>query len=220
MREIPRPYEIYRHFKGKCYQVLSIATHSETGEQMVVYQQLYSPYGVYVRPLEMFLSKVDKVKYPDVQQEYRFEKLQSAAWEKSEENRSESRAYSEPAVEVKPESVTHSEPVVEVKPEPVIHSRPAVEAKTELKGESQSVLEASEEEFQLDEGLLAFLEADSYEKKLEILSQIHATITDSMIDTMAVSLDIEVKDGDIEQRYSEILNCLLTMERFECNRLR
>ena len=62
--------------------------------------------------------------------------------------------------------------------------------------------------------------ADSYEKKLEILNNLHATITDSMIDTMAVSLDIEVKDGDIEQRYQEVLNCLLTMERFECNRLR
>ena len=77
-----------------------------------------------------------------------------------------------------------------------------------------------EEEFKLDDGLLAFLEADSYEKKLEILSNLHATITNAMIDTMAVSLDIEVKDGDLEQRYSEILNCLLTMERFECNRLR
>lgn len=51
-------------------------------------------------------------------------------------------------------------------------------------------------------------------------NNLHATITDSMIDTMAVSLDIEVKDGDIEQRYQEVLNCLLTMERFECNRLR
>ena len=49
---------------------------------------------------------------------------------------------------------------------------------------------------------------------------LHPRITDAMIDTMAVCLDIEVKSGDIEQRYSEILNCLLTMERFECNRLR
>ena len=80
--------------------------------------------------------------------------------------------------------------------------------------------EEKQEEFQLDAGLLAFLEADSYEKKLEILNNLHAAITDSMIDTMAVSLDIEVKDGDIEQRYQEVLNCLLTMERFECNRLR
>ena len=67
---------------------------------------------------------------------------------------------------------------------------------------------------------MAFLDADSYERKLEILSMLHPTITDEMIDTMAVSLDTEIKDGDIEQRYSDIKNCLITMERFECNRLR
>ena len=51
-------------------------------------------------------------------------------------------------------------------------------------------------------------------------SALHPRITDAMIDTMAVSLDTEVKEGDIETRYNEIKNCLLTMERFECNRLR
>ena len=69
-------------------------------------------------------------------------------------------------------------------------------------------------------GVLEFLDADSYEKKLQILSMLHTRITDAMIDTMAVSLDTEVKEGDIETRYSELRNCLLTMERFECNRLR
>ena len=74
--------------------------------------------------------------------------------------------------------------------------------------------------FELDAGLVEFLDADSYEKKLQILSALHPRITDAMIDTMAVSLDTEVKEGDIENRYNEIKNCLLTMERFECNRLR
>ena len=78
----------------------------------------------------------------------------------------------------------------------------------------------NEDGFALDAGLVAFLDADSYEKKLQILSSLHPTITDAMIDTMAVSLDTEVKEGDIESRYNEIKNCLLTMERFECNRLR
>ena len=198
MQQLPKPYEIYRHFKGKHYQVLAIATHSETGEQMVVYQQLYAPFGVYVRPLEMFMSKVDKEKYPQVQQEYRFEKLQSPAWE----------------LNMMQETVQQQQSCVYAKEE--------TETVIQKSVQEEQVTEKAEEadEPALDPGLLKFLEADTYEQKLEILSMLHPRITDAMIDTMAVSLDVEVKSGDIEQRYSEILNCLLTMERFECNRLR
>ena len=64
---------IYKHFKGDYYLVEDVATHSETLEKYVVYRQLYSTGELYIRPMEMFLSKVDKEKYPDVKQEYRFE---------------------------------------------------------------------------------------------------------------------------------------------------
>ena len=57
------------------YVIQAIAVHSETGEQMVVYKALYGDHQVYVRPLEMFISKVDTKKYPTVQQEHRFERI-------------------------------------------------------------------------------------------------------------------------------------------------
>ena len=68
---------IYKHFKGDYYLVEGIGIHSETKEKYVIYRALYGDTDmVYLRPYDMFLSKVDKEKYPNVKQECRFE-LQS-----------------------------------------------------------------------------------------------------------------------------------------------
>ncbi|MEF9952266.1 MAG: DUF1653 domain-containing protein [Clostridium sp.] len=65
--------KVFRHFKGDLYLLMDIGIHSETEEKMAIYKALYDDYSVYVRPLNMFLSRVDKEKYPQILQEFRFE---------------------------------------------------------------------------------------------------------------------------------------------------
>ena len=64
---------IYKHFKGDYYLVEDVAIHSETQEEYVIYRPLYGECKLFIRPMEMFLSEVDKDKYPDCKQTYRFE---------------------------------------------------------------------------------------------------------------------------------------------------
>lgn len=78
MREL-RLRTVYRHFKGREYYVEDVAKDSETGETVVVYRALYGDRGLWVRPLGMFLSPVDREKYPDAQQTYRFECAEDVA---------------------------------------------------------------------------------------------------------------------------------------------
>lgn len=64
---------VYRHFKGNYYLVEGVAQDSETCEPYVIYRKLYDDGGLWIRPVSMFLSKVDREKYPDAAQEYRFQ---------------------------------------------------------------------------------------------------------------------------------------------------
>ena len=64
---------VYRHFKGDYYLVEDVARHSETEEELVIYRKLYGDGGLWARPKDMFLAEVDREKYPDCPQKYRFE---------------------------------------------------------------------------------------------------------------------------------------------------
>lgn len=186
MSVIPKPYEIYKHFKGGLYQIVAIAEHTETGECMVVYQAMYDNFKIYVRPLQMFLSPVDKTKYPNAEQEFRFE-LQGAEGDSRRRTDASSQTM------------------------------PTEKRKAEAKQENS---EAASEAGDIDPAVWEFLDADSYEQRLNILAGIRHRVTDEMITTMAIACDVEVEDGDTQKRYESLKNCLLTLERYECNRLR
>lgn len=78
--------DIVRHFKRETanvflnpdmylYQIIEFATHTETGETMVIYKALYGEQKCYARPEKDFCSEVDRGKYPEISQKYRFVKL-------------------------------------------------------------------------------------------------------------------------------------------------
>lgn len=65
--------KIFKHFKGDLYLLLDIVEHTETGEDLAIYKALYGDCKVYARPATMFISPVDRVKYPYAEQFNRFE---------------------------------------------------------------------------------------------------------------------------------------------------
>ena len=216
MTFIPKPHEIYKHFKGNLYQIVTIAQHSETGEQLVIYQAMYGDFKTYARPLAMFTSEVDKVKYPEIQQRFRFELQGADADRQTRETDSANGAQTITAQDV----ATQTAPTATAQDVAIWTAQAAAKPASVETHPETAHIEAAEEEPALDPLVLEFLDADSYEQKLNILAGLHHRITDEMITTMAIACDIEVNDGETEERFEELKNCLLTMEKFECNRLR
>lgn len=192
MSNIPSPGQIYRHFKGNLYRIVTLAEDSVTGNMLVIYQALYGKYKVYARPLSMFMERLDKRKYPDAGAEFRFE-LQKELIEAS--------AFLEPVeadfAQNTPETEMYEERIREQEP---------VTPKEDVQ---------PEEEVNIDPLVLEFLDARTCEERLRILSQLRPRITDSMINVMSIAADVEIKDGDTEERFDELRACLSTRQRYE-----
>ena len=195
MRDLPRPNEIYRHFKGNCYRIMTLATETETRQTLVVYQALYGDYQMYARELSMFMSPVDKEKYPDVKQQWRFELV---TFEASQQSPTPYLGQTQ--------QVTTSQ---------------ADQAKEYTISAAEQKQESSaQESLQVDPMVMKYLDADTYEDKLQILVAMRERLTDEMINTMSIAVDVEIPPGEINDRYEQLKYCLVTRERFECNRLR
>lgn len=193
---IPQANQIYRHFKGNLYRIVTVAEHTESGEQLVIYQELYGDYKVFARPLSMFMSEVDREKYPNVTQKMRFEPVEqviqpvvtSATYEAEEEQTVIVPTSTENVMEEEVSSV-------------------------------QSDIKTEEENITIDPLLEAYLDTDSYREKLNILHGLQHRITEHMLNTMAIVIDFELPEGDIQTKYDALNDCLLTKEKYECNRI-
>lgn len=194
MNRIPQPGTFYRHFKNKLYQVIAVATHSETGEKMVVYQALYGDYQVYVRPLEMFISPVDRKKYPDAVQEYRFEQVFPRQMDKLEKN------GNEPAAENSEDRGYAA----------------AVENNAEYDNKNQP-----EEEPMGHEWLEHFLDAERLEDRLAVLKQMEGHVTQRELDCIFLSLDLQPETGKTKtEQISALRRHIQLLRRYDGGRLR
>ena len=209
---VPRPGEFYRHFKKGVYQIVAVAEHSETGEAMVVYQALYREFKIYVRPLSMFIDKVDREKYPQATQKYRFERMSPSefsgkGWEedgglKQATGQSMAAAWRESQEEARKE-------------------QGMIPKEGEASKEQEGAFGGSSvEEGRISPRFLEFLDARSYEAKAALLDSLKKDLTDELIDSMAMAVDLEIPPGSLDERRQQLSRCLRTMGRYEAPRLR
>ena len=145
----PMAGEVYRHSKGKMYKVQGIAVHFETGDAMVIYQEMYGDNITYVRPYESFIENFTFT----------------------------------------PTGIQTDDTPTEKEPQ--------------------------------ESPMLRFLDTDDFDEKYEILCNIpKADIDDVLVDNLAVTLDVVIPDGPIEQRFAELKTCVRTRKKYESLRLR
>jgi len=158
---------------------------------VAVYQALFGNYAVYVMPYDKFISEVDHQKYPKIKQQYCFEQIEF------DENSASDIVTENSSIQAKPQM-----------------------AESTAKQLSLQAYTKEADHSGVDPRLLMFLDARTYEEKLNVLAFLRNGLDDKLVDAMAVSLDIEVPAGDIDSRYMSLRRCILAHARYEGSRLR
>ena len=202
IRKTPVPGEFYRHFKNKLYQIIAVAVHSETGEEMVVYQALYGDFRVWVRPLDMFLEEVDREKYPDAVQKYRFERVRL----------------------VKPQNAEDS---AKNATQPVQQASAAqkLSADSDSSAAQNTAAQTPDEDQPVNRELLDFFDAmdeKNYDRMLECLTKLQPHATQKEMDDICMVLDIHPPVGcdDVGSQIMFIKRHLAMIRKFDGERLR
>lgn len=200
-RQTPVAGQIYKHFKGNLYKVLAVAVHTESEEKLVVYQSVDNPDRVFARPLEMFMSDIDRFRYPLIRAKYRFTLVSEPEEETNGEETKEE--------EIKEETLNEDTKEEDVKDE-----------ETEEQSDDDSAVYKDNGELVIDPYVERVLDEKEFSKKIEFFEMLRGKCTEDMLTTIAISLDIQLQEGSIEDKYSQILRTLKMHEKYETSRLR
>ena len=200
-RQTPVAGQIYKHFKGNLYKVLAVAVHTESEEKLVVYQSVENPDRVFARPLEMFMSDIDRFRYPLIRAKYRFTLVSEPEEETNGEETKEE--------EIKEETLNEDTKEEDVKDE-----------ETEEQSDDDSAVYKDNGELVIDPYVEGVLDEKEFSKKIEFFEMLRGKCTEDMLTTIAISLDIQLQEGSIEDKYSQILRTLKMHEKYETSRLR
>lgn len=196
--------KFYRHFKGGIYQVLNLARHSETGEELVIYQALYGTFDVYARPVESFLEMLSPDKYPERIQQHRFEELsreEIAIIHGNDLKEQLTAKYGNNRDKNGANSGTGSNPEEMTAP-----------VKSNIYSEAIAA--------GVSPVLIMFLEAEGADKKLEVIKNNYLNIDEKTLTNIEVSLDIIGNEGTLDDRIRYITDNLRTKAQYENTRLR
>lgn len=200
-RQTPVAGQIYKHFKGNLYKVLAVAVHTESEEKLVVYQSVDNPDRVFARPLEMFMSDIDRFRYPLIRAKYRFTLVSEPEEETNGEETKEE--------ETKEETLNEDTRGEDVKDE-----------ETEEQSDDDSAVYKDNGELVIDPYVERVLDEKEFSKKIEFFEMLRGKCSEDMLTTIAISLDIQLQEGSIEDKYSQILRTLKMHEKYETSRLR
>lgn len=200
-RQTPVAGQIYKHFKGNLYKVLAVAVHTESEEKLVVYQSVENPDRVFARPLEMFMSDIDRFRYPLIRAKYRFTLVSEPEEETNGEETKEE--------ETKEGTLNEDTKEEDVKDE-----------ETEEQSDDDSAVYKDNGELVIDPYVEGVLDEKEFSKKIEFFEMLRGKCSEDMLTTIAISLDIQLQEGSIEDKYSQILRTLKMHEKYETSRLR
>ena len=222
--------DVYRHFKGNRYEIVTLAQDAEDGSLQVVYKALYPPYLTFVRPYADFTEELDREKYPAATQIHRFEP-EEGTLEKEADKTVATQAGTQPESreESAPEAVAGYAPVATF----FTKTPPGTVKKEESAGKviypkrekeepvyDQPLDEPVGMEGKINPMLLRFINCDEHDAKIAVLKEMRGKITEEMFAVMFMSMDVPMPDVSKDERYEILLKRLETLNEFDGKRFR